>query len=99
MRRLPRAQFDIELLSAGVEFYNLAGQLATKGAKSGEFVKVPGTVLTNLGPSGVKLAEARYGVQPGKELIDLGEPDAPAKDDGPRKPLGDGKRVPLKKKP
>jgi hypothetical protein len=100
VRRLPRAQFDMELLSAGVEFYNLAGQLGSKGAKSGEPVKVPSSVLANLGPSGIKLAEAKYGVQPGKEVAGLDlEPEQPAKaDDGPRKPLGDGKRVPLKKK-
>ena len=61
-------------------------------------VKVPSNVLPNLGPSGVKVAEAKYGVQPGKESIDTGEPDQPAKDDGTRKPLGDGKRAPLKRK-
>lgn len=100
VRRLNRASFDTELLSAGVEFYNLAGQLSAKGPKSGDAVKVPSTVLTNLGPSGVKLAEAKYGVQPGKTELDLGEEPPPAaKDDGPRKPLGDGKRKPLQKKP
>lgn len=101
VRRLPRANFDTELLSAGVEFYNLTGQLSTKGPKSGEPVKVPSSVLSNLGPSGVKLAEAKYGVQPGKDNLDIGEPDEGVKkDDGARKPAGgDGKRVPLKKKP
>jgi hypothetical protein len=102
VRRLPRAEFDMELLSAGVEFFKLAGQLAQKGAKSGDVVKVPGNVLANLGPSGLKVAEAKYGVQPGKENsgLDLGEPEAtPAKDEGNRKPAGDGRRVPLKKKP
>lgn len=100
VRRLNRASFDTELLSAGVEFYNLAGQLAAKGAKSGDAVKVPSSVLANLGPSGVKVAEAKYGVQPGKgDALDVGEPDAAPKDEGNRKPLGDGKRTPLKKKP
>jgi len=98
VRRMTRASFDTELLSAGVEFYRLAGELAAKGAKSGDPVKVPSNVLPNLGPSGVKVAEAKYGVQPGKESIDTGEPDQPAKDDGTRKPLGDGKRAPLKRK-
>jgi hypothetical protein len=100
VRRLTRATFDTELLSAGVEFYRLVGELAAKGPKSGDPVKVPSNVLPNLGPSGVKVAEAKYGVQPGKEAVDLGEPDqTPVKDDGNRKPLGDGKRAPLKKKP
>lgn len=101
VRRLNRASFDTELLSAGVEFYNLVGQLSAKGAKSGDPVKVPSTVMTNLGPSGVKVAEAKYGVQPGKgDGLDVGEPDAPGKtDEGNRKPLGDGKRKPLQRKP
>jgi hypothetical protein len=99
VRRLPRAQFDPELLSAGVEFYNLAGQLAAKGAKSGEAVKVPGTVLANLGPSGLKLAEAKYGVQPGKEAAGGELESEQPKEEGARKPLGDQRRVPLKKKP
>ena len=101
VRRLNRASFDTELLSAGVEFYNLAGQLSAKGSKSGDAVKVPASVLTNLGPSGVKLAEAKYGVPPGKGELDLGEEPAAAaaKEEGPRKPLGDGKRKPLQKKP
>jgi hypothetical protein len=99
VRRLTRASFDTELLSAGVEFYNLAGQLASKGPKSGDPVKVPSTVQPNLGPSGLKLAEAKYGVQPGKgDALDVGEPETAAKEEGSRKPLGDGKRAPLKKK-
>ncbi|MBL8954437.1 MAG: PEGA domain-containing protein [Myxococcaceae bacterium] len=100
VRRLNRAAFDTELLSAGVEFFNIAGTLSAKGAKSGDPVKVPSSVAPNLGPSGVKVAEAKYGVQPGRgDGLDIGEPDAPAKDEGNRKPLGDGKRSPLKKKP
>jgi hypothetical protein len=100
VRRLNRATFDTELLSAGVEFYNLAGQLSAKGAKSGDPVKVPSQVTPNLGPSGVKVAEAKYGVQPGKgDALDVGEPEPAAKEEGNRKPLGDGRRAPLKKKP
>jgi hypothetical protein len=100
VRRLNRAAFDTELLSAGVEFFNIAGTLSAKGPKAGDAVKVPSNVAPNLGPSGVKVAEAKYGVQPGKgDALDVGEPDAvPAKEEGNRKPLGDGKRSPLKKK-
>lgn len=97
VRRLSRAAFDTELLSAGVEFYNLAGQLSSKGPKSGDPVKVPSPVIAALGPSGVKLAEAKYGVQPGKGELDVGEDAPAAKDEGPRKPAGP--RKPLQKKP
>ncbi len=99
VRRLSRATFDTELLSAGVEFFNIAGTLSAKGAKSGDAVKVPSSVAPNLGPAGVKVAEAKYGVQPGKgDALDVGEPETGTKDEGNRKPLGDGKRSPLKKK-
>jgi len=100
VRRLSRATFDTELLSAGVEFFNIAGTLSSKGPKSGDAVKVPSSVAPNLGPSGVKVAEAKYGVQPGKgDALDVGEPETAAKEEGNRKPLGDGKRKPLKKSP
>ncbi|MBK7857795.1 MAG: PEGA domain-containing protein [Archangiaceae bacterium] len=103
VRRLERASFDTELLSAGMEFFKIASALSTKGGKSGDAVKVPSPVLPNTGPGGVKLAEAKYGVQPGKDTLDVGEPDTTGttKDEGSRKPLGggDGKRSPLKKKP
>jgi hypothetical protein len=61
---------------------------------------VPASVLTDRPIGQAKLGEARYGVQPGKELaLDgvEGVNTEPAKDDGPRKPL-DGKRTPLKKR-
>lgn len=97
LRRLPRANFDTELLSAGVEFFNLAGALAKTGAKTGDAVKVPAPVSL-AGAGAVKVAEAKYGIPPGKELsLDAIEGTEPVKDE-PRKPLG-GKRVPLKKKP
>ncbi len=96
LRRLPRSQFDTELLSAGVEFYNLAGALAKTGAKTGDPVKVPSAVSPN-GAGAVKVAEAKYGIAPGKELgLEAIEAAEPAKDEK-RTPLGQ-KRAPLKKK-
>ncbi len=99
VRRLQRTSFDGELLSAGMEFYNLAGTLTAKGAKVGDAVKVPSAVVSGPAPNGTKLAEAKYGVQPGKELALEGvEPTEPTKDEGSRKPLEQKSRAPLKKK-
>jgi hypothetical protein len=42
LRQLKRAPFDAELLSAGVEFFNLAGELAKNGAQAGDSVQTPG---------------------------------------------------------
>lgn len=99
VRRLPRASFDAELLNAGMEFYNLAGEVAKKGAQTGEAVKVPASVSYDLVGQSAKVAEVKYGVVPGKaaaaEALD-GIDTPPGKDDGPRKPLGP--RAPLKKK-
>lgn len=106
IRRLPRAKFDTELLSAGMEFYNLAGELSKKGKGVGEPVKVPSGVAVTLTASAAKTAEAKYGQQPGKELdvegIDTGVgggtgTGAPPAD-GQRKPLEQKRRVPLIKK-
>ena len=100
LRRLGRAQFDTELLSAGMEFFNLAGDVAKKGNKAGEPVKVPSMVSMTLVAGGPKTAEVKYGVVPGKELA-LDIEDAPAATtkepgkDEPRKPL---ERKPLTKK-
>lgn len=95
VRRLPRTTFDTELLSAGMEFYNLAGQMVQKGTKAGESVRLPGPVSPTFGASGRKVAEARYGEKPGaEEAIDA--PPGEVKDEGSRKPLE--KRSPLKKK-
>jgi PEGA domain len=97
VRRMARASFDTELLSAGMEFYNLAGELAKKTDKVGEAVKVPASVSMSLISGGVaKLAEAKYGVVPGKELEGI-EGTEPAKDEGPRKPLEQKRRGPLKR--
>lgn len=102
VRRLPRATFDAELLNAGMEFYNLAGEVAKKGAQTGEAVKVPASVSFDLVGQQARNAEVKYGVVPGKgaaaeaiESIEGGGKE-PTKDDGPRKPLGP--RAPLKKK-
>lgn len=103
IRRLPRARFDTELLSAGMEFYNLAGELAKKGKTVGEAVKVPSGVALALAAGGAaKTAEAKYGVVPGKELdvegIDTATGPATGPSDGQRKPLEQKRRVPLIKK-
>ena len=97
VRRMARTSFDTELLSAGMEFYNLAGELAKKGDKVGDAVKVPSSVsMTLLGSGAGKLAEAKYGVVPGKEVgLDGAEPEP--KDEGPRKPLEQKRRAPLKR--
>jgi hypothetical protein len=98
VRRMGRASFDTELLSAGMEFYNLAGELAKKGDKVGEAVKVPSSVSMTLLASGpAKVGEAKYGVVPGKEAEGLENPTEPTKDDGPRKPLEQKRRGPLKR--
>jgi hypothetical protein len=94
VRRLPRTTFDTELLSAGMEFYNLAGQMVSKGAKAGESVRLPTPVSPTFGSGGRKMAEARYGEKPGQDLA-AESPDE-KKDEGARKPLE--KRSPLKKK-
>lgn len=99
VRRLPRATFDAELLNAGMEFYNLAGEVAKKGAQTGEPVKPPASVSFDLLGQTVKAAEVKYGQVPGKaaaaEALE-GLEGQPGKEDGPRKPLGP--RAPLKKK-
>lgn len=92
IRRLPRAQFDTELLSAGMEFYNLAGELAKKGPATGELVKLPTAASANPPTGGTQLAEARYGVSPGAETTDG---DETAKEE--HKPAEPKRRVPLKK--
>lgn len=101
VRRLPRASFDAELLNAGMEFYNLAGEVAKKGGQTGEPVKVPASVSFDLVGQTVKNAEVKYGFVPGKaaaaDALDVDStPAKDPKDEGPRKPLGP--RAPLKKK-
>ncbi|MFT3710855.1 MAG: PEGA domain-containing protein [Archangium sp.] len=98
VRRLSRASFDTELLSAGMEFYNLAGELAKKGATVGEAVRVPSSVSQTLVSGGItKVAEAKYGVVPGSEALEGEGTGEPAKEEGPRKPLDGKRRGPLKR--
>ena len=98
LRRLPRAVFDTELLS-GVELFNLAGEVANKGAGAGEAVKVPAAVSMGV-VAQVKQSEVRYGQTPGRDLAAeaLENEGLPATGkEEPRKPL-EQRRVPLKKK-
>lgn len=97
LRRLPRASFDTELLSAGIELFNVAGEMAKKGKEAGEAVKVPSAVSQGIVAS-AKQTEVRYGVAPGRDLAaEALENDTPTGKDEPRKPL-EQRRVPLKKK-
>lgn len=99
LRRLPRALFDTELLSAGMEFFSMAGQLAQHGAKVGQAVKLPSAVSGTPISSSDKISEARYGDKQDKEGSIEPETIEPAKDDGKRTPLAPNKvRSPLKKK-
>jgi hypothetical protein len=88
VRRLPRATFDAELLSAGVELLKLAS-LATK-PDPGEAVKVPSAVAKDIVASRERTSEVRYAVEPVREAAP--EPAAP---EAPRAPLEGGKRKPL----
>lgn len=97
LRRMARTSFDTELLSAGMEFYNLAGELAKKGSQVGEAVRVPASVSNTLVSSASKTTEARYGIVPGAELGVDGEVTEPTKDEGPRKPLEQKRRAPLRR--
>lgn len=98
LRRMARTEFDTELLSAGMQFYNLAGELSKKGSQVGEAVRVPEPVSISLVASAAKQSEAKYGVVPGTELsTETGDTDV--KDDGNRKPVEPKRRVPLQKKP
>ncbi len=96
VRRLPRANFDTELLSAGMEFFNVAGEMS-KGAEAGSAVKVPAAVAQGAVAS-AKQAEVRYGQAPGRDLAaEALDNETPGGKEEPRKPL-EQRRVPLKKK-
>lgn len=102
LRRMARATFDTELLSAGMEFYALAGELAKKGDKAGEAARAPAQVSLTLVPTAAaRMAEAKFGVLPGQEAGDVEGVEAAAepKDagDGKRKPLEQKRRAPLKR--
>lgn len=91
-RRLPRRQFDAELLSAGVELYALAGALAQDPARLGTPVALPGLVAEGL-TSQARPAEIDYGAR----RADRAQSSAP--DEGVERPLPatePRRRVPLK---
>lgn len=105
VKRLPQTHFDTELLSAGMEFYNLVGSLAKEGLKVGQDTRIPGPVSTDLKSGGVKVAEVRYGVNPEKKETGLdatlgldtgGKSNADAKQEE-RKPLEKKHRGPLRR--
>jgi hypothetical protein len=97
VRRLPRSSFDAELLSAGMELFNLAGEISHKLAQVGEPASVPGPVAEGRLASANKVAEAEYGIQANKAEIE-GEatPDAQTPEQN-RAPLEPKKRKPLKR--
>lgn len=88
LKRLPRKTFDNELLSAGMEFYNLAGELAKQGNAIGEAAKAPVAVAQG-NVSQPKLTEAVYGAaDKANDLVESVSGSEPEK-----------KREPLKRKP
>ncbi len=98
VRRLERTNFDTELLSAGVEFYKIAGAVAAKGAKVGDVVKVPSAVTDKISAAGSKPADVRYGQNARKEasLDTPADAPEPTKDE-PRKPLEQSRKPLIKK--
>lgn len=102
LKRLPRSTFDTELLSAGMEFYNLVGKLAKEGLKVGSDTRLPGPVSAEFKSGGVKVAEVRFGQNPNKTnvieaggVVDTGNDSK--KEEKDRKPLEKKRRVPLRK--
>jgi tetratricopeptide (TPR) repeat protein len=99
LRRLPRSRFDSELLSAGMEFYRLAGELAKQGEALGEAMKVPASVAVALAPASTKPSETTYGAGPGQSAAETTtSTPSPPPSDGQRVPLAPKRRVPLIKK-
>jgi hypothetical protein len=89
--RLPRNQFDPDLLNAGLELFKLAGEVGAKGLEAGKPAKLPTTVCADTPPpEAATVADARYAM-PGEATE--GET---AVDTGPRKPVT---RKPLSRKP
>jgi hypothetical protein len=97
VRRLPHASFDTELLSVGMEFYNLASELSKKGPQVGDGVKVPGLVSLAMVGKSASTTEAKYGVVPGRDLSPDGL-EADGKEPVKEEPKKDQRRAPLKKK-
>ncbi len=108
LKRLPRSVFDAELLSAGMEFYNLVGRLSAEGLKVGTDTRVPGPVADGVRVGSAKVTEVAYGIDPnqtaapGLDVESAGTGGQGAgKDqgkDGGRKPLDPNqKRTPLRR--
>jgi hypothetical protein len=98
LKRLPRSIFDSELLSAGMEFYNLVGRLAAEGLKVGTDARLPAQVSGDVRGGGVKVAEVAYGVQPSQAEGALEVEPVVGAPNEPRKPLEPAKkRAPLRK--
>ena len=53
--------------------------------------------MTLITGGSARLAEAKYGVVPGKDGVDIEGTPEPTKDEGPRKPLESKRRGPLKR--
>ncbi len=95
LKRLPRSVFDAELLSAGMEFYNLVGKLASEGLKVGSDTRIPGPVSNELRSGSTRMVEVAYGKAPGADnAAALDVIEATTKEPVKREPL---KRSPLKK--
>lgn len=98
VRRLPAMAFDSDLLSAGVEFYNLTGKLAQDSGRSGDLVTLPTYVSADARTAeATKTTEVAYGASRTTVSAPDLENAEPARVDAPRKPL-DPKRTPLKKR-
>jgi hypothetical protein len=88
VRRLAKATFDAELLSAGVELLKLAGEVP----KGSESAKLPSAVAPEKMDSREKPAEVRYSNRPSQaeattEPASTGEPSRAPLDSNKRKPL------------
>ncbi len=95
VRRLSRARFDAELLSAGVEFFNLTTQVKDRGAKAGEAVKLPGAVAAALSPN--KAVEVSFTKRATASMEPLAVEPAEGKEEAAPRAPASPKRAPLKK--
>jgi PEGA domain len=99
VKRLPRFNFDTELLSAGVEFYNLAGRLAKEGVRTGADARLPSPVSSELKTGGTRAAEVVYGADRNAAADELDGAGPPVTGTGERKPPEQKKRSPLRRPP
>lgn len=97
VKRLPASTFDPELLSAGMEFYNLVGRLAKDGLAAGKDTPVPVAVSERMKGATAKVVEVQYGKSDEKPSLP-GVDEAPPKKDEKRTPLEPKKkRAPLRR--